>query len=316
MRLDYNILWIEDQVDHVLAQKDKIETRLRAEGFRLDCKFVASVDEGLKTLGESIFKDHVDLVIVDLNLGTGISGDEGLPELRQRIPYKDIVFYSGASTTELRSRVNAQQVDGVYVSNREELPEVVLGVVEHVLHRSMDIDHARGVALGAFSEIEFKIDEVLADRLRDALDGSDGAMGRSINKLIERKRESAKEAFAVLESITEFEDLERFRGIITASDRAVLLRKALELLGQNGDVVIALRKYEQEILPRRNDLAHLRVRKEGFMRTFYARNEVIVGIDEMRDLRLELLSVDELLDQVWLEAVSAQSGEEGQSPIM
>ena len=42
----------------------------------------------------------VDLILMDYDLGPGKKGDEGLSEVREIFPYKDIVFYSGLSTTD------------------------------------------------------------------------------------------------------------------------------------------------------------------------------------------------------------------------
>ena len=61
MRMDFNILWVENQQDLVQAQKERLELLVRREGFRLQVKFVESVDAAVASLGDDIYTDHVDL---------------------------------------------------------------------------------------------------------------------------------------------------------------------------------------------------------------------------------------------------------------
>jgi CheY-like chemotaxis protein len=71
MRLDFNVLWVEDNQANVHAQRDRIQALIRKEGFRLRVEFAASVDEAKKLLSEDIYGDHIDLILMDYDLGPG-----------------------------------------------------------------------------------------------------------------------------------------------------------------------------------------------------------------------------------------------------
>src|SRR5690349_15606136 len=118
MRLDFNVLWVEDQPANVRAQSDAIDRQIRAEGFRLQTQFASSVDEARKYLGSDIYGDHIDLILMDYDLGAGERGDQGLVDVRNVFPYKDIVFYS-ARAADLSGMVAERQISGVFCSDRE-----------------------------------------------------------------------------------------------------------------------------------------------------------------------------------------------------
>ena len=86
MRLDFNVLWIENQQDSVQSQKKRLEHVIRQEGFRLRVAFASSVEDALKYLAEDIYTDHVDLILMDYDLGPGMKGNEGLVEVRHKVP--------------------------------------------------------------------------------------------------------------------------------------------------------------------------------------------------------------------------------------
>ena len=108
MRLDFNVLWVENLPNNVQSQKERIEFLLRRDGFRLQVQFANSVEEAKKYLGDEIFGDHIDLILMDYDLGAGAKGDEGLAVVRNTFSYKDIIFYS-AQAADLTAMVAAKK---------------------------------------------------------------------------------------------------------------------------------------------------------------------------------------------------------------
>src|SRR5438105_2567648 len=96
MRLDFNILWVEDQPDAVKAQRERIDFLLRKEGFRVNAEFATDVKQAEGFLGDDVFGDHVDLILMDYDLGNGPNGSAGIEMVRDSFPFKDIVFYSAS----------------------------------------------------------------------------------------------------------------------------------------------------------------------------------------------------------------------------
>src|SRR5229473_5470778 len=160
MRLDFNVLWVEDSQDLVAEQLEKLERTVRNEGFRLRVKFASSVQEATSSIATDVYGDHVDLVLMDYNLGAGPNGDTGLVEVRKLLPYKDIIFYS-AQAGNLREILAKIPVQGVYLSNREELPDTADGIFQTLVKKVLDIDHSRGLVMGATSDIDHFVNDCL-----------------------------------------------------------------------------------------------------------------------------------------------------------
>lgn len=160
MRLDFNVLWVEDQKTNVEPQRQRIELLLRKEGFRLQVEFAASIDKAKDFLSNDIYGDHIDLVLMDYDLGAGDKGDQGLVEVRNKFHYKDIIFYS-SQASDLPKLVADQKVQGVFCSTREDLADTVDGVFEALVKKVLDIDHARGIVMGATVLVQRDLDLAL-----------------------------------------------------------------------------------------------------------------------------------------------------------
>src|SRR5579872_7246873 len=94
MRLDFNVLWVEDQPNLVAASVTALQRSMAEEGFELRHTFCTDVDGVTAYLADDVFRDEVDLILVDWDLGAGLKGEAVISQVRETIPYKDIVFYS------------------------------------------------------------------------------------------------------------------------------------------------------------------------------------------------------------------------------
>lgn len=298
MRLDFNVLWVEDNQANVNSQKDRIAFLIRKEGFKLCVQFASSVDEANSFVSNDIFGDHIDLILMDYDLGPGKKGDQGLVEVRQVVPYKDIVFYSGLTTTQLRAMVASQQIQGVYASSRQELPDTVFGVFENLVHKVLDIDHSRGIVMGATSEI----DEIIGDSLNILFEGCDDNKKRQclefIEKRLKEKEEEYGKALAAVKAVRSFNELGNHHGMYTSDDKIRLLRKSLKLLEAMDQYDNTIINYQQDVTPMRNLLAHVRVVKDGFSRKLVDKKGKELTSDQMRQLRVALLDFQDFFDDL------------------
>lgn len=295
MRLDFNILWIEDQPGAVKAQSESIERKMRSEGFRLQTTFVSSVEEAEENLKDDIFKDHVDLILMDFELAGTKDGGEGLEMVRGKCPFKDIVFYSAKVPQELKTRVSDKQISGVFCTSRIGLPDTVFGVFTVLVKKVLDIDHSRGIAMGATSEI----DDFITQALEVYLAKSDSAVQTKALAIAGKQVEKIKQGFekecGELEALTDATELKSFHGVYTSVKRLILLRKLLKLSGRKDIDLQAMLDYEEKTLPKRNNLAHVTVERDGFSRRIFHKG-VELTVDDMRELRVDLLKHHEMFE--------------------
>ena len=268
MRLDFNILWVENQQDLVQSQKERLERLVRGQGFRLQVKFVESVNGALESLGEDIFTDHVDLILMDYDLGAGKKGDEGLVEVRNLMPYKDVIFYS-SQANELLKMVLSRGVEGVFCSTRDELPDRCFGVFEALIKKVVDIDHSRGIVMGTTSDIDHFVMDALIAAFERCDEGGKSMALEQIKKDVVEIRARFESAAEKIGAITHLVDLFDHHEFYTSVKRLELLRKVLKVGDPDTHKAVDMGLIEslQKSLPRRNDLAHVRVQVDGYKRT-------------------------------------------------
>lgn len=288
MRLDLRALWIDDQPRHVASFREGIQRKLDPLGFALDVVQARSLDEVNQAAGSHVHDDNIDLVLVDHDLGVAGRGEEALARVRQRFPFKDVIFYSADDRQKLRRIAFEAELDGIYFSTRLSLVDDTFNLIETLLRKVMDIDHMRGVVMGATSDIDFLIERSLLaayGRLAEEERASfrDSLLGSLRDKLDRWHAELQRAA-----TTEKVEALLALHHICTAADRLGLLFDVLSQWDTGGSGHLEkVRQYRDEVVPRRNKLAHLRLRMEG------DRAEVVgapdVKTEAMEILRCELL---------------------------
>jgi hypothetical protein len=155
-------LWVDDQPNRVEAQIKAIATHMEDEGFQFNATLCKSMADVEKLIAESIFTDEIDLILVDWDLGGGVHGQDAIGAIRETVPFKDVVFYSAQTPADaLRKIVFESGFEGVYCASREELVSEVLGVFESLVKKVLDLDHTRGIVMGATSDIDHMVNECL-----------------------------------------------------------------------------------------------------------------------------------------------------------
>ncbi|NTV46299.1 MAG: hypothetical protein HGB11_07205 [Chlorobiales bacterium] len=304
MRLDFNVLWVEDQQSRVQSQSERINTMVNKEGFRLQVKFASSVDEATGYLSDSIYGDHIDLILMDYDLGAGGRGDDGLEQVRFIFPYKDIIFYS-SQAPDLSDMVAKKKVQGVYCSTRDDLPDTVVGAFEALVKKVLDIDHSRGIVMGATSDIDQYVNECLIA----VFDGSSEEIQKTtlavLKKHLTEKRKSFDKEATLIEAVKHVDELFKMHNVYTSNDRLRLLKNAIKINGIHADKAEVIQRYLTDTVPRRNLLAHVRVEVNGFSRKLIDGSGNELTNKDMKSLRQELLMYQDFIETLSIELKSA-----------
>ena len=98
------------------------------EGFEFNATLSRSIDDVREKIGESVFADEIDLILVDWDLGGQVQGQDVIAAIRDAVPYKDVVFYSAQNPANTLRRLAFEKgVEGIYCASREELVDEVFG---------------------------------------------------------------------------------------------------------------------------------------------------------------------------------------------
>lgn len=298
MRLEFNVLWVEDQQDAVKSQRERIEVLLRKQGFKLQVQFAKSVAEARTFLSSDIYGDHIDLVLMDFDLGAGPNGSEGLKVVREAFAFKDIVFYSAGGVPALQKAVAEGNVPGVFCSSRLDLPGTTFGVFEALVKKVLDIDHSRGIVMGTTSEIDHFVNEALLNAFATADDKLQKAALTIVKGQLADIRKTFDKNAAKVEAATDVSALLVLHHVYSSAHRLKLLRKLLDKQGSHADESAGMVSYETDTMPKRNDLAHVRVLRTGFSRKIYDRKGIEITIEDMQALRVALLEYHELFERI------------------
>lgn len=294
MRLDFNVLWVDDQPDRVASQIKSIALKMAAEGFDFKPRQCTTMDQVEAAISEHVFTDEIDLILVDWDLGNNVHGEDAIERIRQIVQYKDVVFYSGEATvTELRQKAFDRKLEGVYCASRPELIDEVVGVFESLIKKVLDLDHTRGIVMGATSDIDHMINACLTLAHGKLDDGGkakfiEEAMRRVADKVTNIARQGEK-----LKTAPTIEALFKAHMIFTSDDR---LRMLAHILGKAEFAayaagVTAIEAYRGGVVGDRNILGHVVLVPEGKPDSVVDATGKVVDINQMRELRKLILSL-------------------------
>lgn len=294
MRLDFNVLWVEDQPDSIKAQIDAISLRMHGHGFSFSPTVCRSLDEARAQVDDDVFNDDVDMVMVDWDLGGGSRGQDAIKEIRRHIQYKDVIFYSAkTNVAELRQAAYDQNLEGIYCAGRNDLVDEVLGVFESLVKKVLDLDHTRGVVMGATSDIDNVVKECLA-ALLERMGGDDKTRmaGVALEK-VSKRMVNLNTDLAELQKNPNLIEIMKKHGLFQANDALRLLTNVLkeDVARDCSAYRDQVQLYMDKIVPNRNKLGHRVLDPAGKPVGIQAIGGDVVSLDEMRALRCSLLEL-------------------------
>jgi hypothetical protein len=264
----------------------------------LDVHVVSRLDEVDSALGSHVHDDGVDLVLVDYDLGPGSGGEEALLAVRNRLRHKDILFYSALDPSNLREIAFDAKLDGVYFSTRASLADDAISLISKTLHRVMDIDHMRGVVMAATSDIDVSIERSVVAIYEQLAESEKLPFKLKVVTALRKKLVEWAEDLDKAEGRPGIEPVFKLRHLCSSADRLNLLLNELERFSTDGKTLLqTARLYRDDMVPRRNKLAHLVVKVVGGQRMLVG-SEGDLDVEGMRRLRCDLLTHRANFDEV------------------
>jgi len=293
MRLDFNVLWIDDQPRHVEAQIKSIAKQMEEEGFDFKPTLCRDLTSMRDAIASSVFGDEVDLVLVDWDLGGNTEGHNAIAEVREGVRYKDVVFYSAQTTPDkLRELAFSNGLEGVYCASRQDLVGEVIGVFESLVKKVLDLDHARGIVMGATSDIDYMVTECLSAIHKQLDDKGRKAMVAYALERLNAQMAELQDRAARLQAATTIEGFLDDPLMFTAMERLRFLSRALKTTFKRyKDSRPAITSYMENVVPKRNILGHQVLEREGVPRQFVDRKGNKFGLDDIRELRRLILNL-------------------------
>ncbi|MBU2772430.1 hypothetical protein HMI48_09730 [Acidithiobacillus ferrooxidans] len=294
MRLDFNVLWVDDQPNYVASQSKSITQKMANEGFDFRPKLCETLDEVGAQISEDVFTDEIDLILVDWDLGNNEYGEDAIERVREIVRYKDVIFYSGQATvTELQQKAFDRKLEGVYCASRGELIDEVIGVFESLIKKVLDLDHTRGIVMGATSDIDDMIKTCLTLAHNKLDEEGKAKFIKDALELVDIQVVNIAKQGERLKSSPSMEALFKAHMLITSDHRLRMLASVLDMkeFEVHAAGAVTLKRYREHVVHDRNTLGHAVLVPEGKPNSVIDDTGRIVDIVQMRELRKLILNL-------------------------
>lgn len=162
MKLDYNILWIDNDIPDYIAngEVDSLKSYLYDLGFE---PIIVTVEDE-SDLDNHIYLHKYDLIISDFNLNA-TTGDKIIEKIRIEKGFStEILFYTAKSNfmadPEVKERL-AFMDRITFHSNRDTFIDKVEKLIKLTLDKLLELNATRGLITAATSDLDFEIEEIV-----------------------------------------------------------------------------------------------------------------------------------------------------------
>jgi len=155
MKLEYKILWIEDNPTSIRRDKRLVKEYIEDLGFICDIQEINNFSSFEKDIGY-VNTSEYDLLLIDLDLGNQETKDEGntiITNIRDERVYTEIIFYS-SQYEELNRKLNEHFVEGIFTSSRNELQDKVQQIIDITIKKTQDVNNLRGLIMAEVAELD------------------------------------------------------------------------------------------------------------------------------------------------------------------
>lgn len=294
MRIEYNILWVEDEDSWYETTKELFSDTLDDLGFKLVPKQCKTFDEVKEEIDRNCLKEY-DLLLVDFTLKGSNSGEkiiEFIRNIKDKPILTDVLFYSSA-VENVRNSMKELGLEGVYTADRKDVETKFEQVVNTSIKKIQEVNTMRGLIMAETSDL----DEIMLE-ITEMLLESD--ISEEMQLYIEEKiletisSISEKVNDPEIEIITKINDTR----IFTSTHKAIVINKLYK--SKQIGIKQFYESYNKEVLSPRNIFAHVKettINGEKVLQSKTGRQEVF---NEARciEIRKSLIKYREILESI------------------
>ncbi|TIV29486.1 MAG: hypothetical protein E5V90_12260 [Mesorhizobium sp.] len=304
MKLEFQLLIVDDNPDTVKNSVALLGDHLEAAGFSLKCTYADDLSpKGVKTLAREEGRNF-NLVAVDFNLGRGdIDGAAAASKLRKELRYTDMVFYSSDPGVNLLKELARQEVPGVFVASRDALDDTLKGLADTVIGKAIDLNHMRGIAMAEVAEMDVTMEETLEKIFSSSGSHFVEVGNDTLRKLISSEEERISRLRVALQE-THIVDIVTDNGFFSSMQRYKAMNRACKALKEKpADALKVFSSYDPDIIQNRNTLAHAKedIAEDGTV-TLRAikrgKDPIVINEDWMRSFRGKLRDQKAALSEI------------------
>lgn len=254
MQLEYNILWIDNDIQDYIDNRDvsSISSFLEDLGFVPN---IITVDDESQ-VDNFINKHKYDLIISDFNLNA-TTGDVIIERIRNEKGFStEILFYSAKSN--FRNDPNVKEklafIDRItFHSNRDTFLDKVEKMIRLTLDKLLELNATRGLITAATSDLDVEIEDIvmlLVKKRRIDEDKLKSFITTKVFTPLKKRLDAFWEKYVTFQS---------YFHTIDAVKKWEIFRELLKSLKSNPEITAFLeanKGYQDEVIGIRNKFAH------------------------------------------------------------
>lgn len=285
MKLDYKILWLDDQIKDFIEDEiiEEVEEYLSNQGFKPEIITTAKTDDFFNLLDNSF-----DLILTDYHLND-INGDEVIKKIRSQdySVMTEVLFYTAKADlkdTDKISRVSFLETNTLLGDHRDEVLRATINLIELTIRKFQNIVAIRGMIMQETSSLDVEMENIL----KNIIEQSDKP--KDIISIIIKKYKKSNDEFN--KNIDKIDDTDSILRTIGAAHRWRAIVRNLS----NGEIKSVMANYEKEIISIRNKFAHAELIDDGKRAYFKDKKDGLTFDEEFcQKIRLNLMQHKENL---------------------
>lgn len=271
MKLDYNILWVDDRIKDRAFQKILGETKEFLFNQYFNCKIIETED--FNEFRE-VFSNNkeFDIIITDYSLNDGTFGSQVIDFVRDsEHNFTEIFFYSANDSVKdiklfSNNRITFFQLTG---GDYKELEREIMEVINQTIKKFQNIVAMRGMIMNETSSLDVEIEDILSKIIEKG--------DEKIIEIIKQKFLKTNTEFA--SRIVKCDVVSELLDYIGANHRVRSIIRNID----NGEIKDILSDYTKQIIEVRNQFAHAVLDSET--NTFKTRNGIVFNGEECVNIR-------------------------------
>lgn len=265
MNLEFGVLWIEDR--YSAAEEAQLKEAAARAGFDLSIRNSVDGSDLDQLAREQLHFHPFDLVLLDLNLGSDVKGDDLAIITRSKFRSTPILFYSGSEdVASLRKKMAVREVEGVFCAHRSNFVSRAGEIIADLALSLNRLSGMRGLAMGVVAETDDLCREIVLVLEKEGY--ADGAAAKLDTAIVDGANKLAKEfpELAGLAPRLEHRAVDSmklfgtFRDLLKAKTNGT---SAGERKDQLSSLRSVTRTFRDDVLEPRNVLGHAREERRG-----------------------------------------------------
>lgn len=298
MRIQYEILWVEDDNNWYEDTKEIIRDTVDEVGFKMNCTNIQSFDK-FKELIEVDGLQKFDLLLVDFKLGDNKEkyGDQVIQLIRDENIYTDIIFYS-SQLNAVHQKILENKIEGVYFSDRSLVEHKFPEIFHKTIKKIQEVNTIRGLLMAETSDLDELMVEIIQAALQDDSENklNDYILGEMRNTVNSNDQKVSLEE-AISTKITDSR-------IFTSFHKAKAINKIYKLSPRLENENF-FQNYENDVLKIRNIFGHVK-EEDGKLVSTQTGEKEIFNEERCVEIRKNLIKYREQLEKL-KEVITSQN---------